>query len=233
MQEFGGVESQAPGEGGSSGVEQLSEKAKQRFAAAAAGTKALRREEGKSKRRDQKIARAIVQFLNDDRFAHLFILISRLVARDCPSIFLLAILSLLDDEAAKLVLEYLSEEGVDTEQKLDGSDLTLAHVDSLPEKSSELLEGWMARLQMVVQKSPEPVVQSLMIDERNMDGSVLQLTTFVLQTFFESARGGRRTVPFEKLQSLTAKILGGLLRPHVGLYKKKLATSDQEENEGS
>src|SRR3989344_2217695 len=113
MSEFGGSEIFTPGEGGSSAPEALSEAAKQRFAAAAAGMKAIQREEKKSKKRDSRVARTIIQFLNDDRYTHLFVLISRLVARNCPSIFILSILSLIDDECLTVVEEYLKEDKIE------------------------------------------------------------------------------------------------------------------------
>src|SRR5438105_2028573 len=115
MSEFGGPEIGIPGEGGGSAPEQLSEEAKQRFAAAAAAMKVIQKEEKRSKKRDTRVARTIIQFLNDDRYAHLFVLISRLVARDCPSIFILAILSLINDDCLTVVHEYLEEMGQKTD----------------------------------------------------------------------------------------------------------------------
>src|SRR3989338_6586098 len=105
MSEIGGIEIGSPSEGSGKAPEQLSEEAKQRFAAAAAAMKAIQREEKRSKKRDTRVARTIIQFLNDDRYAHLFVLISRLVARDCPSIFILSVPSLINDECATVVQE--------------------------------------------------------------------------------------------------------------------------------
>ena len=81
MSEFGGPDILGPSEGGGAAPEALSEEAKQRFAAAAAGMQQIRKEEKKSKKRDSRVAKTIIQFLNDDRYTHLFVLISRLVAR--------------------------------------------------------------------------------------------------------------------------------------------------------
>src|SRR3989338_2538414 len=110
MSEFGGIDIGAPGEGIAGATdraapekrrpappEQLSEEAKQRFAAAAAAMAQIRREEKRSKKRDDQVARVILQFLAQDSNTHLFLLISRLVARDCPSIFILSIISLIDE----------------------------------------------------------------------------------------------------------------------------------------
>ena len=60
MSELGGPEIFTPGEGGSSASEGLSEQAKQRFAASAAAAKASQKDERKAKKRDDKVAQAII-----------------------------------------------------------------------------------------------------------------------------------------------------------------------------
>jgi DNA-directed RNA polymerase beta' subunit len=117
MSETGNIDVGMPSEGGSGAPEQLSEAAKARFAAAGAAMAQIQREEKRSKKRDARVARAIIQFLNDDKYAHLFVLISRLVARDCPSVFILAVLSLINDESASVVQEYLQEMGQKTSKE--------------------------------------------------------------------------------------------------------------------
>src|SRR3990167_6732728 len=160
MSEFGGIDIGAPGEGAVGAPEELSEEAKQRFAAAAAAMAQIRREEKRSKKRDDQVARVILQFLAQDGNTHLFLLISRLVARDCPSIFILAVVS-------------------------------------------------------------------LMIDEKNIDGTILQLSTFVLQEFF--LKQGKAT-PFDKVQPLAGSILQTVFEPFVAAARQKLLESKAQEN---
>ncbi|NOS68014.1 MAG: hypothetical protein HOO67_06685, partial [Candidatus Peribacteraceae bacterium] len=109
MSEMGGLEIGVPGEGGSGAPEALSEEAKQRFAASGAAMAQIQREEKRSKKRDTRVAKTILQFLQDDRYTHLFVLISRLVARDCPSVLILSILSLINEDCRTVVKEYLEE----------------------------------------------------------------------------------------------------------------------------
>src|SRR3989344_9696313 len=99
MSDFGGLDIGATQEGASNASEQLSEDAKARFAAAAGAMRQIRREEKKSKKKDDRVAQVIMKFLGNQQDAHLFTLISRLVARDCPSIFILAVISLIDEES--------------------------------------------------------------------------------------------------------------------------------------
>ena len=216
MSEFGGAEIFTPGEGGSGAPEALSEQAKQRFAAAGAAMKAIQREEKKSKKRDARVAKTIIQFFNDDRYTHFFVLISRLVARDCPSIFILAILSLIHEECLSVVTEYIKE-------STEGKEMPETQVaKSEHAETNALLVDWITRMQMVLSLDPQNILMTLMVDEKNIDGTVLQLTTFTLEEFFKSKAGGSRIITFEKLHPLTASILQTVFEPFLDVVEKRL-----------
>ncbi len=216
-----------PGEGG--GVsEQLSEEAKQRFAAAAAAMQQIKKEEKKSKKRDDQVAKAIIQFLGDEGNAHLFTLISRLVARNCPSIFILAMLSLIHEGCRTAVQEYLKEAGMKTAEEAVDESTALTKTGDLDPDINKALVAWITRMQMVLSVSEGKIIARLMIDEKNVDGSVLQLATFVLQDFFE---GRKKSMPFEKLQPLTGSILQAVLQPFMKEARKVLAEQQAEEED--
>jgi len=226
MSEAGIPESWSP-EAGVSGVgEVLSEEAKQRFAGAAAAMQQIRKEEKKSKKRDDQVAKTIIQFLGDAKHTHLFVLISRLVARDCPSIFILSILSLIDEGCLITVREYLEElEQKSAEETVDES-MALTKTGELDAETNRTLVAWITRMQMVLSTNPEKILLPLMIDEKNVDGTVLQLATFVLQEFFQ--KRGKET-PFEKIQPLTASILQAVLQPFIGAARKVLLEQAKEQ----
>ncbi|MDO8648976.1 MAG: hypothetical protein Q7R81_04305 [Candidatus Peregrinibacteria bacterium] len=230
MSETGGIDIGAPGEGGSSAPEQLSEEAKQRFAAAAAAIQAIQREEKRSKKRDTRVARTIIQFLNDERYTHLFVLISRLVARDCPSIFILAILSLINDECLNVVQEYLKETTGKTEAEAMDNSIELSAGGDINAQANRKLIEWITRMQMVLSLEAQQILEKLMVDERNIDGTVLQLTTFVLLEFFQSKEGGAKDVPFESLQPFTASILQTVLEPFLHMVVKKQLPKSEDED---
>ncbi len=219
MSEAGNIEMGTPGEGGSGVSEQLSEDAKQRFAAAAAAMIQIQKEEKKSKKRDSRVARTIIQFLNDDRYAHLFVLISRLVARDCPSVFILAILSLLNEESRAVVKEYLREMNQVTATDLTDENTQIIEGESLDARTNRILIAWITRMQMVVSLDAQKILEKLMVDEHNIDGTVLQLATFVLQEFFRTPDGGGRESPFENLQTLSVSILQTVFEPFLDLVR--------------
>lgn len=214
-----GIDIGAPGEGNSGAPEELSEEAKQRFAAAAAAMKVIQREEKRSKKRDSRVAKTIIQFLSDDRFAHLFLLISRLVARDCPSIFILAILSLLDEEAVGVVNEYLTEAGQQLPE-LPTNTVSVIKDSQFDAAGNEELLQWITRLQMVLSLEAKEILRRLMVDETTIDGTVLQLTTFVLQEFFHRKTPRKEDMPFEQLHPLTASILQNVFEPFMDAYDR-------------
>jgi hypothetical protein len=231
MSELGNLDVGTPSEGQSGAPEQLSENAKQRFAAAAAAMQAIQREEKKSKKRDSRVARTILQFLNDDRYAHLFVLISRLVARDCPSIFILAILSLINDECRTVVKEYLEEANVTFPEGMKDENLPVTADETMDARTNRILIAWITRMQTVLNLETQQILIKLMHDENNIDGSVLQLSTFVLQEFFTSESGGKRSPSFESLQSLSASILQTVFEPFLHLVKLPTKKKKDEDDE--
>lgn len=224
----GPSESYSPGEG--SGVsEELSEEAKQRFAGAAAAMQQIKKEEKQSKKKDDQVAQIIIQFLDDEQHAHLFLLISRLVARDCPSIFILAILSLIHEPSREEVENYLKEhDKKSAEETVDENTSLMKGGEEIDAKTNRSLVEWITRMQLVLSMDPEGILLRLMLDEKNIDGTVLQLTTFVLQEFFTAQK---RSAPFEKLQPLTASILQTVFEPFVPGVRKALIAKKTEKEE--
>jgi hypothetical protein len=156
------------------------------------------------------VARTIVQFLGDEKYAHLFQLISRLAARDCPSIFILAVLSLIHQGSREAVEEYIAENRVMiAEPEAHGS---LFKSKTLPEEVQQTILRWITRLQLVLAIDAEKILSKLMVDEGNIDGSVLQLTAFVLVDFFEALS---HPIAYEQIQPVAIKILQDVIEPHL------------------
>ncbi len=210
MQDFGGPESfSSPSEGVSQAAEGVSESAKQRFAQSQQQIKQIAKEEKKARKRDDRVAKTILQFLSDDRYSHLFQLIARLVARDCPSVFIVAILSLIHAGSRETIEEYIAEQKLVIEKPKNPAELKKSGLP--PEVSAEMLL-WTTRLELVLSVDAVKILSKLMVDEGNIDGSVLQLTTFVIVDFFEQIG---RPVSYEDLQPLTIKVLQDLIEPHI------------------
>lgn len=218
-------ENMSPDEGGGSGGEQLSEEAKARFAGAAAAQQQARKDEKKSKKRDDGVAQMIMQFLSDTQRIHLATLISRLVALDCPSPFLLAILSLVNPDCAKVVEEYLNEQG--SAPDIDVRALSAALGDTkLPVEANENLERWILSMELVLATNPAQILKALLVEEGNIDGTVLQLTTFVLDEFMKSHG---KAVPFTALQGVAIQILQSVFEDYM--HHAPIAAPKNEDDE--
>jgi len=169
-----------------------------------------------------------MKFLKDSDRAHLATLIARLVARDCPSSFILAILSLIDEESLAIVKEQLNEILHTTSHETVDKELIPLKEHELEGKSYRELLDWITRLQLTLSINSEKILTSLFLDKKNMDGTVLQLTTFVLQEFFSN---WKREIAFEKLQPLGAGILQSIFAPHMKDLEKKALKEPQEGEE--
>jgi len=217
-----------PDEGVGGAPEALSEDAKARFTAAGAAMAQIRKEEKKSKKKDDQVVQVIMKFLNDEGNSHLFTLISRLVARDCPSIFILAVISLIDEESLNAVAQYLKELTDKDAHEIVDESMALTKSTEIDAETNRAMVDWITRMQMVLSQAPEQILTKLMIDDKNIDGTVLQLTTFVLQRFFESRK---KTAEFEKLQPLTASILQTVFEPFIASARKAILEAGKEEEE--
>lgn len=223
--ELGGpAETMSPDEGGGSASESLSEEARARFAGAAAAAQQARKEEKKAKKRDDGVAQMIMAFLSDAQRTHLATLISRLVALDCPSPFLLAILSLVNADCARAVEDYLAEQGASTD--VDTRALAAIPDTKLPAEANETLEKWILSMELVLGTNPVQILRSLIVDEGNIDGTVLQLTTFVLEEFL---KGHGMAVPFPDLQRVTISILQSVFEGHMHHAPLPEAAKDEDD----
>ncbi|MEQ1849409.1 MAG: hypothetical protein ABL890_02355 [Candidatus Peribacteraceae bacterium] len=227
LDEFGGMESYTPSEGGGA-REQLSEESKQRFTQAQAQIKQFIREEKKAKKRDDRVAETIVQFLGNDQYSHLFQLIATLSAMNCPSIFILAILSLIHDGCKQTVEEYVQEHRVAISTPDTAQGTALSKNSELPADARQDLLQWIARMGLVLDIDTVSILKRLMTDHENLDGSVLQITTFVLRDYFASID---RSAPYEELQPLTIAILQDIVGPHLPTMKEYFASGDTEASE--
>ena len=126
------------------------------------------------------------------------------------------------------VQEYLKEAGMKTAEEAVDESTALTKTGDLDPDINKALVAWITRMQMVLSVSEGKIIARLMIDEKNVDGSVLQLATFVLQDFFE---GRKKSMPFEKLQPLTGSILQAVLQPFMKEARKVLAEQQAEEED--
>ena len=175
----------------------------------------------KAKKRDDRVAQTIKQFMNDDAFAHLFPIISRLAARDCPSLFILALLSLIHDDARVTVDEFIQEWNIEIGDDIPGEDAS----SSIPEEMRRSIFQWISRLELVLKMNALHILSRLMIDPETIDGSLLQCTNFVLIDFFKMQG---RTVNYDAMEPLTTNILQDLIEPYTALVEEYFASMEEK-----
>lgn len=218
-------EALSPDEGVGGSPEQLTEAAKKRFAGTGIALKQIKKEEQRSKKRDTGVAQTIAKFLTDDQRAHLSVLIARLVARNCPSSFILALLALINASCLQKAEEFFEEAHKKTLDATAEENVPVIAKGSLSREANRSLVMWVTRLQSMLAIESNEIIASLLIDEKNMDGTVLQLTAFILQEFF--AKQNIRPT-FEELHALSGNILHAVFAPFIQ-KKTKLKKAEDEE----
>lgn len=227
-----GPEFGAPDEGTGGGGDQVSEAAReqaaQRFAASQQAAQAQQRDEKRAKKRDTGVAQIILQFLTDTQRMNLATLIARLVAIDCPSPFILAILSLINDGCRSAVDDYLGEKQTAIDATAAQSRSIIPDGAGLPTETNELLIEWIMRIEAVLETDPQAVLKALIVDQNNIDGTVLQLTTFCLQIFL--AEHGKNAA-FESLQEVAVGVLQPVFLPHMQAHAEMLHAKKLEDEQ--
>lgn len=230
MFDVSGPESYGPDEGGEGGTgnvsEGISEQAKEQFASAQAAMQQIRKEEKKAKKRDDGVAQMILQFLNDTQRTHLATLIARLVAINCPSPFILAILSLISEGCRSVVADYLKEKQITIDASTPNN-TDLMHTTGLDTHSTVELTEWIMRMETVLSTDPDTILDTLIVEDNNIDGTVLQLSTFVLQTFLTDHK---KNASFESLQQLSIGVLQGLFTPYMQARMDRMIENQPKED---
>lgn len=226
MDEMGGLDIGVPSEGEGGVSEAAREQAQQRFAGTQAALQQLKRDEKKSKKRDDGVAQAILQFLTDSQRTHLATLISRLVSINCPSPFILSILSLINDTCKTSVEEYLRDKNVDLPQIAGGSTAVLPADTALDAETNDRLAAWIEYMELTLRSDDEAIMKAIVVDDANIDGTVLQLATFVLEEFLASY--GKKPA-FEQLQKLSAHILQSIFTEAMHGHRSRIVAAPSED----
>lgn len=226
MSELGGLDIGVPSEGEGGASEALSEEKRQAFAGATQAIQQIRKEEKQAKKRDDGVAQVILQFLTDAQRTHLATLVSRLVAINCPSHFILAVLSLLNEQCAAAVNDYLRDRQPGTGGEL--ADASLFPAGVLDADATRTVAEWIGRIDAVLNADASNILNAIIVQEKNVDGTVLQLTAFVLQDFFEASG---KAVPFERLQPVAIGILQTSLGPHMQAHMARIVAAKPQRKE--
>jgi len=228
---------------GDPGSPEQSEKNDEKFREQQKGTqkaiKDLQKEEGKAKRQDDNLAQIIVQFLSQPENTDLFLLISRAVGHDIPSELIIAIISLIDEKAAKEVIGLL-EVGNVPEEQVNIQALAVykqGNFDSLPPEHKKKLDIWIKNMIEIGMSKPHRILESVIEikrsdDPANISGitkginpTLIQLSSFILRRYLEKAN---IESDFEKLHEFMQNVFVSLISAlEEQTQEQKVITGDE------
>ncbi len=169
--------------------EKSDEKFREEMRRAQTAMQQAQKDEGKAKGFDFALASIIVRFLSQPQNTDLFLLISRVVALNLPSEFVIAVLSLDDEKARQVVVGLLAEGKKSGESHHDShSALVIRHEANFQTLSPELkkeIESWAADMASVAGRTPERILESALLPglERKISPVLVQLAAFILRNF--------------------------------------------------
>lgn len=202
-------------ESSEAGDEQFREEMRQTQAA----VKQLQKEEGKAKAQDNNLAGIIVQFLGQPQNTDLFLLISRVVAQNVPSEFILALISLIDEAAHQEVTSYLTAGKLTN--PIDATALAInpkTEFSSLPPEHKGVIDAWVKQLnesalhkphrmlETAIQRRPEPMLSEPLV----------QLGAFILRRYMEKYRV---EYDFDHLRDFFQSVLLEIIKNAEGLLE--------------
>lgn len=150
----------------------------------------LQKEEGQAKAHDFGLAAIIVQFLSQPQFTDLFLLVSRVVALNISSDFVIAILALIDPKSEQETKRLLTASHHKASPQGHAA-LVLRHeagFHTLSPEQKRALEHWFADLTTVAHHTPEILLETMLVPgaERKVAPVLVQLTAFIVRYFLES-----------------------------------------------
>ncbi len=168
--------------------EKSDEKFKEEMKRAQKAHKQLKKEEGKARAKDDKLAKIIIQFLSKQSGgSDLFLLISRCVAQNISSKIIIAVLSLIDRNASEEIVNILEE--IKNEMAL----VTLSHGDlnSLNPSQKLAIDKWIQNINTAVFHKPDRSLESLVLKSVSEDDKVIskispvliQLSAFIMRDY--------------------------------------------------
>jgi len=189
------------------------EKFSERYHQSQAAAKKVKQEESKKKKKDNSLAKIIATFLNQKGRSGYFLLISRLVAANLPSDFLLSILSPIFPQAAEKILQNLEQLPPGDYQKM---------TDKKSDLSPEIklfLNSWTNDIFRIAASSAEKILQNGRDSEKKPIFGITELFAIVLQEYLEE-----KNVSSQELQNFqNLRIISGGIFENMFIKLEKIA----------
>jgi len=198
---FGNFEGFTGEGGGKEKTQESNEKFQERYRQAQTQIKQIKREEKRKKQDDNSLASIIVQFLGEKNHTELFVLISQLIAKNVPSDFILAILSLIHNASAHIVDQKFAE----TILKIQAPSTKGAF-----RQGENEIQQWIKRIFSTATPQPHKILETCLDKDWQLHTALIQLTSFVLREFLENKH--EKEINFENLRNFCKTFLKNLIK---------------------
>ena len=184
----------------------------------------LQKDEGQAKGYDLALASIIVRFLSQPQNTDLFLLISRVVALNLPSEFIIAILSLVDSKARQVVTGFLAEGKKHGAHHDPHSALAIRHEAKFETLSPELkkeIESWVAAMAEVAGRTPERVLEAILLPghDKRIAPVPVQLSAFILRNYLASHH---ISMEYADLRDFMERVMVEIVKTLAGKQSKRL-----------
>lgn len=232
LESFGAFEA---GEMSESAFEALREKMK----AAAAQIKAIKKEEGKQKKKEDELLKILLQFVKSSHKTELVLLISRALEKNIPANFILAIVLLGNQEIQKELGTFLLLPGQIPEQdttEAAAADKALVFFNSQSDQAMPLrikieLDNWIKAIMVQAEERPQKLLKTAYLinikeetQEKVVQTVIIDLFAFVLSDYLKSKQMPESK---ERLHDFGQFILTGILsKTEENLNNRKSISGD-------
>jgi hypothetical protein len=201
-------------------LEQLREK----MAAAAAQIAQIQKEEKKQKKKEYDLLKILLKFVKSSQKKDLTLLISRVLEKNIPANFILAIILLGNKEIQQEIGKYLMLNDPEASEK---ALIFFGEKDeTLPLKIKIEMDNWIKTLILQAQEKPEKLLKTAYKiefielekeydfedtkykEKKSIHKVLIQLIAFIVREFLESHK---ITEPYSKLRDFSEFILKGML----------------------
>ncbi len=195
---------------------QALERMRERMRSNAAQIKQIKKEEGKQKKKEDKLADIIIKYLQSQDKRDLMLLVVRCLKQEIPPVFVLAILSLTETDLTdnpEIMNDTIAQISEEQAAKPTIYTNALAKIgineSALQARGMARLNKWIANLRHTADDKGLIVSHTLRESTGKIKVIAIQLMSFILRDFFTSLR---IETEFKNLQAFSNFILSGVCK---------------------
>lgn len=230
---MGGGEDMAagPGEKAKDSI-QASPEAIKRFKAQQAAVKKIKKQEKKFIKRDRSLGKILSRFIKSKKHSKIATLLARLVARNTPSLFLLAVLALIDQKSREevslrlesvpgltLLPERIESKIIEFEKEEDEE----KEFKNLPPEIKSHIDLWTKHIFYIGASSPIKIVLAVVNPDQKVDDTLPQLATFIAIEFLKEHKIKSK---YQDIKNFMNVIFNGMIKSYLKTYNEQKKLED-------